>query len=1215
MPGIFNPVLFIGIGGMGKSILLRIRRMIVENYKRLEDLPSVRFLHVDTDQNPAPDAGSNIPLEVMGQHIGFKDAERCLISRRIIEELQQGKERVKGLPAIQEWFDPALTLDNNFAEGAAGIRPYGRLAFHYAVDQFRQRVSTNVELATRDSNRQLTAERLGSTPGYGLDIYIISSLVGGTGSGTFLEVCYNTREVVRNRGGNAMLIGTFTISGAGLDQYRRANCYAALKELEYHATAALQEKTNHFWVSYPIDVPPLASSDPPVDLCYLVSHLGEGGYNLERNQMEEAIALKLFMDFSSVIADEERSRRVDFTGREDFRRLDEELHRTRQFLSFGIATLEFPAPRVQDMMAHEVAAATLRGLLFSDKKEKPNLEPHLKAITDLLAEPYISQNFLTIEGGQIPALLSRKLADQERNVADLIRQNTLDAELLSTALRGNIEANIRSVQYSPEPENCGEYVRQIKNNALNKQKEIGNLITETVHIMIEKESYGPGEAKAFLDALASHLADCQRKYEERFSFFEGVTARAQGPLNTGYKLFRESIGAERFALEHHNKKIHTRLLPDCLNAALKREAFRAAQAMLKEDYVDREAHQKIPSLKSIVKSLQQEIDIYTNSLQRLAERLHHSGQEIAKTIINTPIAEGIRLSKERLRAIVNDVVPDPLNLRTRLLRELKLYFSEKDRNGQIISQARPMDIINHQQEEAVSWLIQKCNDYCAGVRQISVAQELKDKPNLDHILAYAIRSSQPMLQAAGFQQGERVQLHWLATYNTGYDGDLQQVCRAIKAIFHYGGSMENRHLEILPDPYRIIFASEIGIFPLQRITLLQEYRKEYLLTHPSPNDRRINYPDILPAPEEGAIRRRIGAAILLGAIFGFLEVQTDPGSGYDFFYLSSFNKESQSYEHLKLTEVKEDLAEFLFQQQFQKQILRKEVRQTSLEKLEALIAGQGQQAVTKWDREKLWCLLQQYLECLQQELPGGDRHEEYGRQRDLIQDFRAQHRLEPPTEPCHKLLTGEAADLARFQALIRTFYKVPLAAPKVSQEPGTPCPPVAPAQSAPSPAAAPAPEGLADKIAKFKEVIQAHLNKGITDRDKNVRYGVVILKLPPEVANQAYDEVLAASDQNISKEEEYKEYFELLTLDGELNYDKRQMLRDKQAELQLSDETIRRLEAPVTTRLYREVLEIAVIDRHLSRSERDRLKELQQIYCLSHEQVKAIEADYDFQED
>ncbi len=123
------------------------------------------------------------------------------------------------------------------------------------------------------------------------------------------------------------------------------------------------------------------------------------------------------------------------------------------------------------------------------------------------------------------------------------------------------------------------------------------------------------------------------------------------------------------------------------------------------------------------------------------------------------------------------------------------------------------------------------------------------------------------------------------------------------------------------------------------------------------------------------------------------------------------------------------------------------------------------------------------------------------------------------------------------------------------------------------------------------------------------------MKLPPEVANQVYDEVLAAGAQNVSKEEEYKEYFELLTLDGELNYDKRQMLREKQAELQLSDETVRRLEEPVTTKLYREVLEVAVIDQHLSRSERDRLKELQQIYCLSNEQVKAIEADYDFQED
>ena len=40
----------IGLGGTGRGVLMRIRRLIVDRYKDLSNLPVVSFVHVDTDK-------------------------------------------------------------------------------------------------------------------------------------------------------------------------------------------------------------------------------------------------------------------------------------------------------------------------------------------------------------------------------------------------------------------------------------------------------------------------------------------------------------------------------------------------------------------------------------------------------------------------------------------------------------------------------------------------------------------------------------------------------------------------------------------------------------------------------------------------------------------------------------------------------------------------------------------------------------------------------------------------------------------------------------------------------------------------------------------------------------------------------------------------------------------------------------------------------------
>ena len=69
-----TPTVIVGLGGTGKEILIKIRRMIVEQYGSLDALPIVSFLHIDTEQN----AKVSEPQTVLKQDISLRPIEQNL---------------------------------------------------------------------------------------------------------------------------------------------------------------------------------------------------------------------------------------------------------------------------------------------------------------------------------------------------------------------------------------------------------------------------------------------------------------------------------------------------------------------------------------------------------------------------------------------------------------------------------------------------------------------------------------------------------------------------------------------------------------------------------------------------------------------------------------------------------------------------------------------------------------------------------------------------------------------------------------------------------------------------------------------------------------------------------------------------------------------------------------------------------------------------------
>ena len=239
--------IYIGLGGTGKDILLRIRRWTYEKW-RVPSLPFTRFIWVDTDTNGTVPAGID---DQITSKLMFSNAERVGIGMSI-KEVQNYFDQapMDSLPPdairVQNWLDPSLkTYAQALNNGAGQIRSLGRLAFWHHASEFERCLGQAIQALRTTDALQEPAKKLGFE-GVGNDfkIVVVAGIAGGTGSGTFIDAGVFARHLTKQIPINtdAKMIAVLMLPsvfehlqlGASADkQVLAANGYAALKELDY----------------------------------------------------------------------------------------------------------------------------------------------------------------------------------------------------------------------------------------------------------------------------------------------------------------------------------------------------------------------------------------------------------------------------------------------------------------------------------------------------------------------------------------------------------------------------------------------------------------------------------------------------------------------------------------------------------------------------------------------------------------------------------------------------------------------------------------------------------------------------------------------------------------------------------------------------------------------------------------------------------------------
>lgn len=487
--------LCIGLGGTGRDILMQIRRLIIDRYGRLSELPIVSFVHIDADKGASKVTGLRTGNTYRGEEILFRDAEKVVATMSgqsvndLTRELEKRSiyEREGPYDHIGSWLAPQLLKNiKQIEDGASGIRPVGRLAFFHNYRKIHETIQS-AENRTIGHQKKLLEKGLIVEPG--LNVFVVGSLCGGTGSGMFLDVAYSLRNAYGDK--DNQIIGYWVISPElyGSTPSMNANTYAALKELNHYAS-----ENTKFEARYdPHHLIDVSETRPPFDFVYLVSDRTAKDHKIiEKAKLSNIIAHKIFLDFADELSPVIQAQKNNFLER--LARTDEHPRRNVQrYLAFGLAKVYFPRDLTVLVSLNQVKLKLLSFWLNGEGQSpdpKALLERFLlnwrsdrdgKDIFTLKLDEATQENYKTFK-----QTLNGWKSQLEQRI--LACQNQSDRQNLIQQLPGDFRSQFRKVQPGETENTRGVWLTNLQENSSRITKDFQRDIIQFVGELLNPAS-------------------------------------------------------------------------------------------------------------------------------------------------------------------------------------------------------------------------------------------------------------------------------------------------------------------------------------------------------------------------------------------------------------------------------------------------------------------------------------------------------------------------------------------------------------------------------------------------------------------------------------------------------------------------------------------------------------------------------------------------------
>ncbi len=279
--------LFIGLGGIGVKTIVETKAQFLNHCSQNEALPSgVEFLGVDTD------------MTALGYSVSSKCGEVRLSPRELFcASVFNAREYFYAHKSDMTWM-PKQNLDRlvgHMDRGAGTVRSNGRFAFMYHRKNLFDHICMSLD-SLMSPSLVLPDDIVYCETGkvdY-INVHVVFSLCGGTGSGMFLDVAYLIREIARESNLNIHLKGYGVLPGVFMSEmpypniWFQSNTYAALRELDYLSSSNFLAETG-------IKMPWMdnSTSDAPFDSMILVDNVNANGLRLRPNDMMQMLSMAL----------------------------------------------------------------------------------------------------------------------------------------------------------------------------------------------------------------------------------------------------------------------------------------------------------------------------------------------------------------------------------------------------------------------------------------------------------------------------------------------------------------------------------------------------------------------------------------------------------------------------------------------------------------------------------------------------------------------------------------------------------------------------------------------------------------------------------------------------------------------------------------------------------------------------------------------------------
>lgn len=377
-----RPTLFIGAGGTGMEVLMRIRRRILSavwnprHPTRLDAIgqfPVARFLHFDLDGGAVIDEGKSQRSDPWFELVRLGEEER-LVEPIDLRQYHESDDSLARFPLIEQWMPlrpkKLRSLGIDPSKGAGQIRAVARLYLFDKYPKLRGRIkgALNFLGGNAGKERKEDYQRLGlQVDTSKFRVVVIGSNAGGTGAGAMLDLGWIAKAVARQEVADSQVdLVMFMPSGYAKANKERteANAYATMMELE---TAMRDMNAQVRWA----EPDSLTGRGAPFDDVYLVDTANlSNKATQDIKDVYQMVADTLFEDFASAdFANRKRSVAVNQQQHKlgpfnppvpEQRFGDLRLSYSRVYSAFGQAVLDTQQSLREDIRAYELAGLMVK---------------------------------------------------------------------------------------------------------------------------------------------------------------------------------------------------------------------------------------------------------------------------------------------------------------------------------------------------------------------------------------------------------------------------------------------------------------------------------------------------------------------------------------------------------------------------------------------------------------------------------------------------------------------------------------------------------------------------------------------------------------------------------------------------------------------------------------------------------------------------------------